>query len=184
MKKKNEIPEGKKDMLMLNEFTEKDDIMIDVNLLSNGLTGQGWVNKFETEGRELSEEVKKILTSQAFVPTKGVIYKLVIIRGKTFEYGGRTVSTVREYAYSKGFFKARLEIACLFRDLLSDEKMREMRLYSLVVVSTHAKKKNTKLLMIDIDGAPNTLMAHCVKEMRMFRRSTGFVFSTEKTKNE
>ena len=167
--------------IVFNDFVEKDG-RIYVNLISQGLTGQEWINKFESEGRILSSEVKIILRSKAFIPTNGVIYKLVIIRGAQFAYGERTIANVRELAYSKGYFKARLEIACLLRELISDDKAKKMSLYSLAVVSTHAGKEFTRILGFDIDDNPNSLQTYCVKDILRWRRSTGFVFSTSKTK--
>lgn len=177
-KEKNEFQE-----LGLNFFKEKDGLIY-VNLISNGLTGQEWIDKFEIEGRNLPSEVKMILTSKAFIPTSGVVYKLVIILGKNFLYGERTVSAVREFAYQKGFYKARLEVTCLLRDLLSDDDLRERFLRTIVVVSTHAGKKFTHVLDFDTYNSPNSLGAHCVKDIFRWQRSTGFVFSTSKIKSK
>ena len=171
MKEKSEI----------NVFTQKGD-MLYVNLVSCGLTGQQWIDRFESEGRNLSPEVKAVLNSKEFIPTSGVVYELVIILGKHFEYGERTVSTVREFAYSSGFFKARLEVACLLRNLISDDKAKEMFIHSLAIVSTHAAKEFTRILGFDVDDAPNSLRSYCVKDVFRWRRSTGFVFSIKKIK--
>jgi len=117
MKKKNEIP------VILNVFTEEDGI-ISIDLAACKLTGQGWIDRFKNKGIDLGPKVEKILLSKMFVPTDNV-YRLVIIRGSKFHYGERTISVVREYAYSNGYFKATLEVACLLRDLISDEKAKE-----------------------------------------------------------
>ncbi|MFZ4631648.1 MAG: hypothetical protein ACOYL8_00395 [Patescibacteria group bacterium] len=165
----------------INVFTQKDD-MVYVNLVSFGLTGQQWIEKFESEGRKLSSEVKTVLNSKEFIPTAGVIYELIIILGKHFEYGERTISTVREFAYSSGFFKARLEVACLLRNFVSDDKAKEMCIHSLSIVSTHAGKDFTRILGFDVDESPNSLKSYSVKDVLRWRRSTGFVFSIKKIK--
>lgn len=177
MENKSKVP------VVLNLFTEKDD-MIYVNIVSNGLTGQEWINKFESEGRNLSKEVKTVLNSKEFISTNGVVYNLVIVLGKHFQYGERTVSNVREFAYSKGFYKTRLEVACLLRDLLSDDKMRDIFLRALIIVSTHAGKEFTQILDFDVDEKNTSFQAHCVKDVMRWRVSSGFVFSTKKIKHQ
>lgn len=161
-----------------NVFVEKDGLIY-VHLPSPKLSGLEWIERFKSKGIELDPRVEAILLSKRFVPTNNV-YKLVIILGSKFQYGNRTISVVREYAYSNGLFKVTLEAACILRDLLSDDKAREMFMYSMVAVSTHAKKEFTNVLGFDVDEKPNSLQTYCVKEILRWRHSTGFVFSEHK----
>jgi len=164
-----------------NVFIEKGHLMY-INLTSPGISGLEWIDKFKTKGINLDPQVKAILRSKKFVPTNN-IYELVIIRGSHFDYRERTIANVREFAYSSGFFKVTLEVACILRYLLSDDKAKENFLHSLVAVSTHAKKEFTNVFGFDVDEKPNSLQTYSVKEVLRWRRSTGFVFSEHKIKH-
>jgi hypothetical protein len=104
------------------------DLMVCFSVTSNGWTGPEWITWLENRGFQLTDDAKDVLLSPDFKPTKGVVYSIVVYKGKVFTGCDRTANTVFNKAENQKFSKSHPEVACLIRDKFSDEDMEVMGL--------------------------------------------------------
>ncbi|MDP2668586.1 MAG: hypothetical protein Q8P07_02015 [bacterium] len=103
-------------------------------VISDGTTGPQWIERHERKGFRLSDDAKKVLHSDEFKPTNGVITEIAVLKGVLFEDNGRTTKKVRVLAEALRFTKPNAEVACLIRESFSDEEIKAMGLWWIIAM--------------------------------------------------
>lgn len=125
-------------------------------VISDGTTGPVWIERLENKGFRISKWAKDVLNSKDFKSTSGVNYKIAVLKGTMFSNDDRITSKIRvcaeDFRTHEGnkLEKPNAEIACLIREMFSDEELKAMGLWWIVVFHEPIK---------DSDGDPYLLAA-------------------------
>lgn len=129
----------------------REDGIIYFSVTSNGLIGEEWITHLETRGLRVSDYAKSVLRSPDFKPTKGVVTEIAVLKGMLFEDSNRITKKIRAFAGERKFSTPNAEVACLVRDMFSDEEIQMMGLVWIVTMHEPIK---------DSDGYPGLLSAN------------------------
>ncbi len=115
--------------------------IIYLKVTSNGRTKEQWETYFENEkvdaqGKKyrLSDDAKNVLQRASEAPTNGVIYKIAVRPGSKINSKDRYTKTIHKDAAVRGWKSPHWEVACLIRDLLTDEELEELGLWYIVAM--------------------------------------------------
>lgn len=161
----------------IRSWREQDGVIY-FTVTSNGKTGQEWLDYFKVKKTVVSNWAHDLLQSPNFQPTNGVTTEIAVLKGSLFTNDGRVTKNIRVKANKYGLFKPNAEVACLIRDMFTDEKLKAMGLDWIVVMHE---------LILDSIGDPDWLCAlHsdggslgvCDNNLdRIFDRKVGFAFA-------
>ena len=113
----------------------EEDGVIYFTVTSNGLTGGEWIKRLEGMGFRVDDYARNILySSKEFIPTSGVTFEVEVLKGELFSDDQRTTTDVLAEADKRNLEKPSPEIACLIRDKFTDEEIKAMGLWWLVVL--------------------------------------------------
>ena len=101
---------------------------------SDGTTGPEWIERLERKGFRVGGHTKSILRSPDFKPTSGVTIEIAVLKGELFEGDDRTTENVRVEAGRRGLMAPNAEVACLIREKFSDKEIKEIGLWSIIVM--------------------------------------------------
>lgn len=101
---------------------------------SDGTTGPQWIKRLEGKGFRLSKWAKDILRSPDFKPTTGVTTEGAVLKGALFKDKNRVTWKIRLEADRRGLIKLNVEVACLIRELFTDEEIKTMGLWWIVTM--------------------------------------------------
>jgi hypothetical protein len=138
----------------------EEDGVIYFEVVSDGTSGPAWIERLENKGFRLSKWAKDDLNSKDFKPTSGVTYRIAVLKGTMFSDDDRITSKIRAEAERRKLEKPNAEIACLIREMFSDEELEAMGLWWIVVFHEPIK---------DSGGAPHLLAARRDSESRWLR---------------
>lgn len=128
----------------------EEDGVIYLGATSDGTSGPEWIERLEKKGFRLTKWSKDVLNSPDFKPTKGVTYKIAVLKGTLFANSNRITSKIRAEAERRKLEKPNAEVACLIREMFSDEELEAMGLWWIVVFHESIK---------DSGGGPDLLAA-------------------------
>lgn len=115
-------------------WTELDGVIY-FTVVSNGKTGPEWLTHFESKKVQISHTAKSIILSGDFKPTSGVVYKVAVIRGEFFSSDAdRIRSKIMEEAHNRKMTVPNPEVACLIRDMFTDEQIKQTGLYWIITM--------------------------------------------------
>jgi len=110
------------------------DGVITLSVTSDGTTGEAWISRLEDRGFKVGRYSKQLLTSKDFKPTKGITTQISILKGELFTDEDRITKNIRSQAEKRKLQKPNPEVACLIREYLSDDDIKSMGLWCLVVM--------------------------------------------------
>lgn len=111
----------------------ENDGVIYFTVISNGMTGEEWIKHLKSKGIKIGDCVRQVLLN--IIPSKkGTVTQIAVIKGEFFSDGNRTTSNVRIEADKRKLVKPNLEVACLIRDMFTDEEIKTMRLSWIVTM--------------------------------------------------
>ncbi len=106
-------------------------------VVTEGISGQKWIERLEFEGVELSDKAKEILLSDIFVPTSGRVINLALITREALRDTRHTLGEADAFAQTKGLKEiGDIEVACLVAERFSRDNLRSLGMSSIVVVHT------------------------------------------------
>jgi hypothetical protein len=148
------------------------------DVTSNGMTGQEWLEYFDSQGTKVTDSARSVLLSPSFKPTDGKTTPIVVFPGSVFEDGERTGSTVRKYAKKFGHREPDLEVSCLIRAGFTDKKLKELNMRSIFVMHKPVldHEKNEVILRAGYDEVKNALCVYTGEPDIKFERKRGFAF--------
>lgn len=167
----------RKEPTWVRRWREKDGI-IRLEVISDGTTGPEWIKRLEEKGFKLSKLAKGVLNSSDFKPTKDVAYRIAILKGMLFIDSDRTTSKIRTEANRRNWQKPNPEVACLIRELLSDEELEAMGLWRIVVFHESIKYSGGGPVLLYVyrgDGG-RWLDACCGRPVGHWFSDLGFAF--------
>lgn len=104
------------------------------SVTSDGTTGPEWIKRLEKKGFKVSDYAKSLLLSPDFKPTSGVKYEVAILKGMLFEDNDRITKKIRAEAGKRKFSKPNPEVACLIREMFTNEEIKTMGLVWIVAM--------------------------------------------------
>jgi len=116
---------------------------------SDGTTGEQWITRLEKAGFRLSEYAKELLLSKEFKATTGVVYEIAVLKGSLFTDNNRTSKKIRSKAAKLNFQTPNPEIACLIREMFSDDEIEAMGLTWIVTFHKPIKDSDGDLSLLD-----------------------------------
>lgn len=150
---------------------------------SNGKAGSDWVMHFAQKKYPVVDYAKQVLTIQhedgkvTFVGTNGVTYKPVVIPGDCFTDDERTTENIRSVGASFKLITPPAELACILRDALTNEQIREMCLWLIPMHDPiEDADGNPSLLGVSALVAKSYLIACLGYPTKRWNREYGFVF--------
>lgn len=153
---------------------------------SNGMTGQEWLDRFEAKGIKVSENAKKALLSKDFKPTDDVVTAVIIISGTLLSDSARTTYRLIDEAYNSNLKIMDLEVACLIRDLLDDQQLKNMSFWWVVAMTEpvdifpkHKKNRNGYEVFLSIDRYKDGtwFSAYGADPDKIWPKNCGFAFA-------
>lgn len=117
----------------IHKWFEQDSIIY-LDVISDGTTGPGWIKRLEKRGCRLSCNVKSMLLSTKFKPTKDVMTKITILKGNLFNDDNYTVFGLNDLAIKHNLSKPNAEVACLIRENFSNEDLEAMGLIWIAIM--------------------------------------------------
>jgi len=149
------------------------------SVMSDGTTGEEWINRLESKGFRLSDYAKSVLRSPDFQPTDGVTYEIAVLKGMLFEDSNRVTKKIRAEAKGRGFTTPNAEVACLIREKFSDEEIEAMGLWWIITMHEPIEDSDGSPYLLSVrrrdDG--RWLGAYYDFPAHRWRRGDGFAFA-------
>jgi len=143
------------------KFLEKNHA-VNLNLISDGTTGEQWIKRLENQGHILNLEVKGLLMSPQFIATKGERWEVVILKRTPEKALILKREEILAEAKTLHLVSVNLEISCLLREELTLDWLTHLNLQRIFVFS-----ENTDLAIFGSShfrsflDTPNLLRAGC-----------------------
>ena len=101
---------------------------------SEGVTGQQWIEYFDDNDINMSDDAKTVLSSEAFQPTApGTIHRIVALKAIFWKKdSARTTENIQAEGISRKWLEAHPEAVCIFRKCFSDKQLKKMGIFYLV----------------------------------------------------
>ncbi len=135
--------------LFISKWFEKNGVIY-FSVVSNGFSGEQWIDYFKRRGIHVSSLAKKVLRSPKFKPTKSVIYKVAVLKDILFNQDGFTPEEIKEEANTRGFRIPNYEIACLIREKFLDSDFEKMGVncWTITVMSDLFEDDNSSTFLL------------------------------------
>lgn len=121
------------------------------SVTSDGTTGEQWIARLEGKGFRVGDYAKSVLRSADFKPTTGITTEVAVLKGMLFEDNERITKNIRKVAADRTLETPNAEIACLIREMFTDEEIKAMGLTWIVAMHEPIK---------DSGGVPFLLSAN------------------------
>lgn len=108
---------------------EEDEYATCLTVTSDGTSGPEWVRRLQKRFRKVDPDVRKVLRSGTLIPTVGVTYKIVVMKGTRWLNGYLTIEVVRHLITNKSLKEPNLEAACLVL-----EKFHSLGLFRMMIM--------------------------------------------------
>lgn len=173
--------EGSLWLRRLNQFNRSENPFMSPQIFevtSNGLSGESWITRLKKARYQVGDYAAQLLSGKKFVATKGVTYRLAIIKGEEFEDSERVTENIRAEANRRGYVTPSAEHAPLLRECISDEEIEAMGLCWLIVMHEPIKGADGDpgLLGLNRRGGGRWLSAFWDDPGYRWNRGNGFVF--------
>lgn len=109
------------------EWRDEDTVF---SVISDGTSGQDWIERLENQGWEVDDFAKSILLSKGFRPTNGVITEIVLYKSLPVDNIVNICITARK----RGSVEPHVEVACLICELFSQREFRDRGIVSIIVM--------------------------------------------------
>ena len=119
-----------------------------------------------------------MLNSSDFVPTNGVTYEVTVLKGVLFSDSDRITKKIRTEADRRGLSTPHPEVACLYREFLTDDDLKAMGLWWIVTMHEPIKDSGgvPRRLGAGRNDEARWLDAFCGGPGDRWSRERGFVF--------
>jgi hypothetical protein len=104
-------------------------------LVSNGVTGEEWINHFKSKGKSIGVHVKGILQHADFIPTKaGTVHYIGVLKGELYTNNERMTRLIKSDAENRKMIVPHAEVACLICENFTDWEIKEMGLDYIITM--------------------------------------------------
>ncbi|RJO59777.1 hypothetical protein C4546_00410 [Candidatus Parcubacteria bacterium] len=121
------------------------------DVTTNGRSGEQCIADLEKNNFRVGDYAKQLLRNVKFVATNGTTYKLAVIMGDEFEDDDRTNKNIREVAHARGLADPTVELGPYLREMFSDEDLKKMDLWALILVHEPITDSDGGLNMLGVD---------------------------------
>ncbi|MEK7663973.1 MAG: hypothetical protein AAB340_00785 [Patescibacteria group bacterium] len=154
--------------------------VISFSVTSDSTTGPEWIKWFDENVYPLDYNARILLKSESFKPTKGVQYPVRVLKGELYEDNKRITKEIRADAKQRKLPTPPLELACLIRRMFTNEQIREMGLYWIIIMHEPVELSgHLHLLGVGGRGEDRWLSTYCVKPGSEWIQDYGFAFLAE-----
>jgi len=160
-------------------WKKAEDGIIYLSVTSDGTIGPVWKERLRFSGFDIAADgVMEVLDSPNFNPTSGVTYGVAIIPGKGIEKRERNYKKITSMAKRRGLTTPGPEIACLLREKLSKEDLKDMDIGSVVIMHNLNLAKNHVgyPVLLEISQYSRRPQLETTSRISQFYASSGFVF--------
>jgi hypothetical protein len=172
---------------MILTWREKGEVIY-FSVTSDGTTGEQWIIRLETAGYRVSEHARSLLLSPKFKPTTGITTEIAVLKGKLFTDSERITRKIRLEAQKLNLTKIEIgpEVACLIQIMFSDEDIKDMGLWWIVVMHKPIKDGggHPRLLRVIRGSVGPWLRTYYGQSDIGWDRNGGFAFAISQTKLE
>jgi hypothetical protein len=158
---------------------QNSDNVISFTVTSDGTTGQGWITRLEASGKRVDSYAKSVLRAKDFKPTNGVTMQIRVLKSKLWsDENIRTIRNIRAEADRRQFIKPNAEVGCLIRDLFSNEEIKAMGIWWIVVMHNPIEDSDgfPSLLAAGRGGGGYSLGTYSARPGDRWDRGNGFAF--------
>lgn len=155
-------------------------------VVSDGTTGPEWIGRLEKKGFQVGDYAKSLLRSSDFKPTNGVTTEIAVLKGMLFEDSERITRKIRTEADKQNFTKPNAEVACLIREMFTNEEIKEMGLMRFVVMHEPINDFDVDpyLLRVGRRDGGRWLDAFCDMPGIGWDRDSGFAFAVSQVSSQ
>ncbi|MFA6554650.1 MAG: hypothetical protein WCS89_04070 [Candidatus Paceibacterota bacterium] len=159
-------------------WREQDGVIYFTLPATDGTTGSQWIDRLKKKGFRLSKWAKDILNSKDFKPTTGVVNEIAVLKGTLFKNNGRITKNIRAMDDKRKFATPNAEIACMIREMFTDEEIKDMGLVWIVAMHEPIKDSNGGPNLLSADRAEDGrwLRTPCLSTIDEWRRERGLAF--------
>ncbi|MDP2944707.1 MAG: hypothetical protein Q8N57_04060 [bacterium] len=152
------------------------DGVIYFSVTSDGTTGPQWIKRLGKKGFRVGDRVRNVLRSNDFKPTSGIITEIAVLKGMLFEDNNRITENIRAEVEKRKFTTPNAEIACLIREMFTDEELETMGLYWIVAMHEPINDSNggPSLLRVSRNGDGRRLNTYYDEPGSRWGRGVGF----------
>lgn len=104
------------------------------SVTSDGTSGPDWITRLESKGSGVGSYAKSVLRSPDFKPTSDVTIEIAVLPGTLWSDGDRITRKIRAKAKKRKLGKPNAEVACLIREMFTDEEIEAMGLWWIVAM--------------------------------------------------
>ncbi len=166
-------------------WTEKDGVIY-FTVVSNGRTGEQWINHFTDKKIKIDEYAKSVLLSDEFNKnvTNNVTTEIAVLKALLWnDYNNRTVKNIRAKADEMKLSNPQAEVACLIRDAYLDEELKAIKPWWIVIMHEPIKDSDgcPYLFFVNLNDSDPCLEAYYVMLHNRFHGDHGFAFVVSST---
>jgi len=141
------------------------------SVTSNGMTGAEWIQHFYKKRVDLPPQTLEMLRSEHFKPTTNLYTEIVTLRPSfRIDY-----KRMRRLGEEYRLITPNIEIACLIRDKFTNKQIKEMGIYSIIVMHEPIDRR---ILLVEFDYILGEVLCGChyYDSGETWHRPVGFAF--------
>jgi len=172
------ILNGQAEIFYLVKKYREENGVIYFKVISDGTTGQQWIERLENKVFKLSKWAKELLLSKDFKPTTGIVYTIAVLKGDLFTDSNRITKKIRSEAVKRKLVAPNPEVACLIREMFSDAEIKAMGLTWIVTMHKPIKDSagDLRLLNTPRNDDGSWLSTDCGTSDHSWSSDSGFAF--------
>jgi len=118
------------------------------SVTSDGTTGEQWIARLLNKGFKVGDYAKSVLRSADFKPTNGITTEIAVLKGLLFKDNQRITKNIRAEATKRKLTKPNAEVACLIREMFTDDEIKAMGLHWIVTMHEPIKDSGGDLRLL------------------------------------
>ena len=141
-------------------------------------TGKEWIPRLKSKGLSISNYANSVLLSPDFKPTTGIITEVAVLKGMLLAEKVRITKNIRNIANDRKWITPNPEIACLIREMFTNEEIIAMGLTGIIAMHEPIKDSDgdSSLLCVSCDDGRQWLGAY-YSGPRRWDHGFGFAFA-------
>lgn len=180
-----DVLNGKAEIKLIVPLSERDHNWREENgviyfkVTSDGTTGEQWIARLANKGYRVGDYAKSLLRSPKFKPTSGVTTEIAVLKGSIFTDEKRITKNIRAEAAKRKLSTPSAEVACLIREMFTDEEIKAMGLSWIVTMHNPIKDSDgdSTLLGTGRNGGDGWLSTYCGSSGGRWDVGYGFAFA-------
>ena len=148
-----DVLDGEAQIIYPEKKWREENGVIYFKVVSDGTTGEQWIERLEKQGFQVDTQAKEHLLSKDFKVTTGIKYEIGILRGGLFSNAQLITKNIRLEAANRNWIEPNTESACLIREFFTHKDLGTMRLFRIVIMHEPFKNSDGNLRLLGINVA-------------------------------